>query len=199
MLRTTGAQQPLQNTQAPAHKPFRRQKSHWATIFKRLLTPGHQWGIAHPAACDKSEVTFLMLKFSSVTLRWMSLSDYTQRNPKPSCSFPRGEKKLCSKALVFHSLYLHITVTSPLLNCHTIYPGKEGTVQRGLTSNQHFGEIFLFQLVDWGRRDPSWKVAIALNTQEVWALGPSTRLNDDSRNRRVTRLEAPAKGTSPRS
>lgn len=110
MLRTTGAQQPLQNTQAPAHKPFRRQKSHWATIFKRLLTLGHQWGIAHPAACDKSEVTFLMLKFSSVTLRWMSLSDYTQRNPKPSCSFPRGEKKLFKGSCFSFSLLTY--------NCH---------------------------------------------------------------------------------
>ena len=42
-----------------------------------------------PAVCDKSKVTLLMLKFSSVTLRWMSLSDHTRRNPKLSRSFPR--------------------------------------------------------------------------------------------------------------
>jgi hypothetical protein len=49
--------------------------------------------MTHPAVCDKSQVPFLMLNFSSIAKRWMTLSDYTQRNPKPPRSSPRKKKK----------------------------------------------------------------------------------------------------------
>lgn len=38
----------------------------------------------------------------------------------------------------------------------------------------------------------------ALNAQEVSALGPSIRVNDDSGDRGITGLEAPEKGISPK-
>lgn len=49
-----------------------------------------------------------------------------------------------------------------------------------------------------GLSDRSQTAAVALNTQEVSALGPSIRLNDDSGDRGVTGLEAPVKGISPK-
>lgn len=182
MLRMTVAHNHCKH-QAPAYTPFQGQKPCWATILKRSLMPGHQWGMAHPAVCDQSKVTFLMLKFSSVTLRWISLSDYTRGNPKLSHSFPRknnNKNQVCSKTLASHSLHLHVIVADPLLSGHTIYPSKGGIVPRGLRCNQCFGGIFLFRLIEQGLWDPSWTAAAALNTQEVWDLGLSIGLNDDS-------------------
>ena len=100
-----------------------------------------------------NHVTFRMLRFSSVTRRWMNLSDYTRRNPTPSCSFPRknnNENQLCSKALAFHSLHSHVIVTDPSLNGHTIYPSKESIVPKEPRSNHHFGGMFLLEVLQQG-------------------------------------------------
>lgn len=74
--------------------------------------------------------------------------------PKTATSLWVPGRGLGAKALAFHSLRWHVIGPSPLLSCHTLYPGKEGNVQRGLTSHQHLGKIFLFELVECGHWDP---------------------------------------------
>lgn len=51
-------------------------------------------------------------------------------------------------------------------------------------NDQHMGGIFLLELPEQGLPGPSRAAAIALDTQEVSAPGPSIRLNDDSGDRR---------------
>lgn len=100
-----------------------------------------------------NHVTFLMLKFSSVTWDgWTSQITHReiQHHHVPFPEKNNNESQLCFKALAFHSLHSHIIVTDPSLNGHTIYPSKVSTVPKELRSNQHFGGIFLLELLQQG-------------------------------------------------
>lgn len=184
MLRTPAAQQP-HKTPITVYKPFQRQSCSeqlylkgcfcWAPV--RHGPPSCLWSIR--SYFPNAEIFLCHTEMDE------PLNLHTEK-PKTIRSLWVAGRGLGSKVLAFHSLYLHVIVTSPLLSCHALYPGKEENAQRGLTSNQHFGRVSLFELVECGQWDPDWTIAEAFNTQEVWALGPSIRMNDDSGDRRLT-------------